>query len=288
MENREVKKAVITAGGRGTRFLPATKVIPKELIPIGNYPTIHYLLEECKQSGIEEVCIVVRERGSLTEQYFEPDLELREYLQEKGKDNLLERVENPNLGLKLTFIEQDKSLPVGHGAPLMSAKDFVDGDDFAFMFCDDLVKADTPALKKVLETWKSLPELSGVVMGAEVPMGEIHRFSTVKFKGEKQVSAAGEETEVGLLEDFIEKPQTEAEVFEPLCFIGRAAYSSKIFEHLQQNLEDGKVAAGEFSAWDAMVSLAQEQDFGVVTHGKWLTTGTPEQMKRAQKEILDL
>lgn len=280
-EQRLVKKAVILAAGLGTRFLPATKVVPKELLPIGNYPIIHYLLQECKDVGIEEVCIVLRDYGTLTEQYFQKDLDLENHLQEKGKHDLIEKIKDPALGLKLSFVKQNPDYPHGHGAALLSAKSFIDQDNFAFFFCDDLVVGGTVAMKQLVDSWQMNSDLEGVVMSASVAPELISAFSSVKYK-EGQDRPGG----VKILEDYTEKPKTPEQIFSHDIFIGRAVYTAKILESLERNLLVRHANDGEFSVWDAMFDPSRNYPYGVVaTDGKWITTGNPEQMWEAQVEM---
>ncbi len=278
----QVKKAVIVAAGRGTRFLPITKTVPKEMLPIGNKPTLHYLLEECKESGIEELCIIVRERGSITEKYFERDFELEHYLKEKQKDDLLEKIRDLALGMTLTFIQQDPAFPYGHGAPVLSAENWVKNDNFGLLFCDDLVISEKPALKQLKIAWEQNPETQGIVMTDTVPYEELFRFSSVKYNDQKLKS------NVKLIENYIEKPKDKSLYFSNECFFGRAVYTSEIFQYLKENLKSGKCDnQGEFSLWDAMIDLAQTKKFGgLKVQGQWITTGNPEQMKKASEIIL--
>jgi len=281
----QVKKAVITAAGRGTRFLPITKIIPKEMLPIGNQPTLHYLLEECQQSGIEEVAIIIREHGSLTEKYFEKDWGLEEFLQAKGKPDLLAAISNPSLGLKLTFIQQRVDFPMGHGAPLLSAKEWVGSDNFAMLFCDDLVLGPTPGLSQAIRAWQKRPELSGVILTQEVPESELIHFSSAKFKDDTLAADQGDG--IRLLDSYIEKPKPGQTTYSKESFFGRVVYSADIMRHLEQNLALQRDNQGEFSAWDAMVSLSKERDFGVLkVDGEWLTTGNQTQMSYASSRIL--
>lgn len=287
MINKQIKKAILLAAGRGTRFLPATKVIPKELIPIGNYPTIHYLLSEFKQSGIEEVCIIVREWGSITEQYFEQDLELENYLSEKGKDDLLEKVKKTDLGLKLTFIKQDPNLPLGHGSALLSAKSFIDNDDFIFAFCDDLVHSQIPGTQQLIDYRNDHPELDHVILSSAVKPDEIHKFSSIKLKN----IGSKDNTSPRLLADYFEKPQKTSEIFEYECFIGRALYKSSIIPALEEELAANhwQQKNSEFPAWDGMMHLINQKNEKVgvkLIDGDWLTTGTPEEMEKTQAKIL--
>jgi len=276
---RTIKKAIITAAGRGTRFLPITKIIPKEMLPIGNEPTLHYLLAECKDSGITDVAIVVREVGSLTEKYFQVDSNLETYLIDHKKQHLVEQVHDTNLGLNLTFILQDSSLPYGHGNPILSAKDWIGDSDFAMMFGDDIVKGEKPALAQLIEAWQSNPDLEGVVGTVEVATELITSMSTVKSKH------ANLNNKVKLLEDYIEKPKL-TELYSNQIFIGRGLYNAGIIAELIShlpNIPEGR----EFYLWDAMLNLARKKPFGVLEiAGEWLTTGTPELLAIAAKKLL--
>ncbi len=302
---REIKKALILAGGWGTRFLPATKIIPKEMLPIGNKPTLVYLLEECKASGIEEVMVVVRERGLLTEKYFERNEDLEANLRAGGKNDLLELISDPSLGLKINFIEQDKSLPSGHAAPVLSAADWIGNDPFVLVFCDDLVHGNTSGIAQLTSVWKNNPDLNSVVMSAEVPLEEINKFSSVKYKVEAEDNSnlTMHEPQKGfrLLDDYIEKPQRPEDIFSSECFIGRAVYGAEILDYIRKNLQDRQsveangnsgddvrgAAKGEFSLWDAMLAQTKEGKVGVVKiDGKWLTTGNPDQFREASRVIL--
>lgn len=278
----KVTKALIVAAGRGTRFLPITKIVPKEMLPIGNKPTLHYLLEECKTSGITEVAVVVREWGSLTEQYFAPDKGLEEHLKAKGKTELLEAIANPGLGMQIDFLKQRPEYPVGHGSPVLSAKDWIGVDNFALFFCDDLFKAEVPALKQLMDAWNANPELAGIVSSSEMPRKEIHSKSSLKFRPDKLNAG------VRLVETYIEKPKTEAEIFSNECFVGRGVYRSDIIEQLEQNLIDQVVDHnGEFNTFDAMFAGPNQGRYGALKiDGKWLTTGNPSEMRIATQEIL--
>ncbi len=252
-------------------------------MPIGNYPAIHYLLEECAASGIEEVGIVIREWGSLTEKYFERDHELEDYLEQKGKQDLLAKLKNPSLGLKVSFIKQDPNLPAGHGSPILSAKSFIDQDNFAMMFCDDLVVSDTPGLMQLQTAWQANGgSLGGLVMTSPIPYTKMSAFSTVKYSQTLQ-------GDVRRIEKYIEKPQSVSEYYEPECFVGRAIYTPELITELEKNLQSGQLSAGEFSAWDAMMNINKTKEVGALQiTGRWLTTGTPEQMNEAIKAILKL
>jgi len=286
MSKGRVKKALILAAGWGTRFLPITKVIPKELIPIGNKPTLHYLIEECANSGIEEVCIVIREWGSLTERYFERDIALESLLERFGKSHIIPEINNPTMGLRIHFVKQlpvPDPYPMGHGTPVLSAANWIGDDNFALMFCDDLVKAPVPGLQQLKDAWDANPDLTGgIVMTAEVSDDELAALSSVEY---------GEDCNAGVrrLKDYIEKPKKGQARFTNDSMFGRAVYSAKIIDYLKENLQTTKDNQGEFSTWDAMMSMNKDMPVGCLTlEGTWVTTGKPDQLRAAEKVMLDL
>lgn len=277
-----VKKVVITAAGRGTRFLPMTKILPKELMPIGNKPTLHYLLKECAESGIEQVGIVVRERGNLIEKYFQHNFELEYYLKTNNKLDLLKRIENTNLGMDITMIQQREDLPYGHGRAIYSAKEWVAGDNFGVIFGDDIIKSETPGIKQLISAWEEKPEMKGVVAAFNLPDEDIiKKLGVVTFK------EGTENDKVKLLDKFHEKPESKEELLSNHAIIGRALYSGDIFDYLDKLLEV-KEEGREFYLWDAMLNMAQDHPYGVLgMDGEWLTTGTQEQMAYTAKRILE-
>jgi len=135
---KKITKALITAAGRGTRFLPAVKSYAKELVPILNKPQIQYLVEEAIAAGITEICIVHRPSDTSLKNYFTPDSELTDYLTKINKLDAIESLQKIWDSTKLIFIPQDPTLPYGNASPILAAKSFIGLNPFVFMFGDDL------------------------------------------------------------------------------------------------------------------------------------------------------
>ncbi|MFW5702434.1 MAG: sugar phosphate nucleotidyltransferase [Candidatus Dojkabacteria bacterium] len=275
---KRIKKAIITAAGRGTRFLPITKIVPKEMLPLGNLPTIHFLIEECKRSGIEEVAIVVREWGSLTEKYFEQDRELEDYLEQKGKTELLESIKDPSLGLKISFVKQDPSFPYGNAAPVLSAENFFDEEDFLLIFGDDLLKGNRLALDEMSRGWFADDALGAMLSGVEKETEDIiHKFGIIDV-------AQQHETGFHYVKGFVEKPGPK-EVVSNITNVGRVLMRGEISEYLKRLLtvRDSK---REFMLWDAIMMMQDKYEVGVTTLSSyWYTTGTPEELKLAARKF---
>jgi UTP--glucose-1-phosphate uridylyltransferase len=175
-----IKKAVITAAGRGTRFLPVVKSYPKELVPILSKPNIQYLIEEAIGAGITDIAIVVRPGENSIEKYFSPDPDLENYLTQNNKLAYLDSLKAISQKAKLTFIAQPADLPYGNGSPVIAAKDFIGSDNFVFMFGDDLVVEDVPGqyLSKMIATFEQ-HQASAVVSTQEMPTKEMKRYGAI-------------------------------------------------------------------------------------------------------------
>lgn len=277
----KIKKAVITAAGRGTRFLPVTKSIPKELLPIGNQPSTYYLLKECYESGITDVAFVIRERNNLIEQYYKRDQELEDYLKDMGKEHMIAEIANADFGMNVSFHEQPKNLPYGNGTPFFAVKDWVGEDDFVFMFGDDLFISEKPAMLQLIEGWDENPGLDALLgTVTEEDDAIIGKLGIVKF-------APGEEDkQVGKLSQFVEKPSRE-ELFSNQALIGRAAFSPQIFAGLDTALAN-RPEGRELFLWDGAWACHQTNPIAALKlEGKWRTTGNPELMAAATKDLLE-
>ena len=141
----KIKKGVIAAAGRGTRFLPVVKGYPKELVPILDKPNIQYLVEEMVGAGIDEIAIIHRHGDNKIKKYFTPDPELEKFLKDSGKEEYLSSLKNLWKKVKVwKFIPQGRSLPYGNASPALAAKGFLGKDPFVFMFGDDMLIEDNP------------------------------------------------------------------------------------------------------------------------------------------------
>lgn len=150
----KIKKAVIPAAGLGTRFLPATKAQPKEMLPIVDKPGIQYIVEEAVASGIESIIIVTGRNKKSIEDHFDRSIELEQMLQEKGKKEMLDKVQSISNMATIHYIRQKEPLGLGHA--ILCAKQFIGDDDFAVLLGDDILVSDTPALKQLMDVYEKL------------------------------------------------------------------------------------------------------------------------------------
>ncbi len=261
---RKIKKAVITAAGYGTRFLPATKSVPKEMLPIIDTPILQYIVEEVVASGVEDIIIVTRYGNDAVEDHFDSLAELESFLEERGKEDRLERIQKVMKKANIAFVRQGKELPYGNGSPILAAKPFIGDDNFLMAYGDDLTipeDENNPVFKQVKDEFEQ-NECEAVVAVQEVEKEEIQRYATVKFK-------EGSKKE---LERQIEKPEP-GEEFSNLAVFGRYALSSKIFDFLS---EENIGKDNELWFTDAIDALAKEHKVLVKRiKGKWMTTGDP-------------
>lgn len=273
--SQKVTKAIITAAGFGTRFLPATKTVPKEMLPILEYPTIHYIVKELVDSGITDIVVVTRKSSPATESYFDIADDIENFLKQGGKEEILKKVQFGNNVANFAFIKQDVSLPKGSGAAVFSAKKWIGDENFAMVYCDDLVLSKKPAIGKLIEVFKKNDNLGGVIAAQEVNWEEVSKYGIVEFK-------EGSKNQLGAL---VEKPD-RGKAETNLASYGRFVLTSKFFNYLDpSNVVEGK----EFNFSEAIHKMAQEEKILVEKiDGEWLTTGDPLNMLKASiKYALD-
>lgn len=240
-----VKKAIIPAAGLGTRFLPATKSMPKEMLPIVDVPSIQYIVEEAVKSGIKEILIITNPYKKCIEDHFDKTFELEERLSRSGKLKELEMIHEISEMVDLFFVRQKE--PKGLGHAVLCAKAFVGNEPFAVMLGDDVVanKEGKPAIKQLMEQY----EVTGSsILGVQaVPMEETGKYGIVK---------TGSMIAEGLyeLEDMIEKPKINPP--GNLAVLGRYILTPGIFEHLKDQKPG---ALGEIQLTDAIVSLMKKE-----------------------------
>ena len=240
-----VKKAIIPAAGLGTRFLPATKSMPKEMLPIVDVPSIQYIVEEAVKSGIKEILIITNPYKKCIEDHFDKTFELEERLSRSGKLKELEMIHEISEMVDLFFVRQKE--PKGLGHAVLCAKAFVGNEPFAVMLGDDVVanKEGKPAIKQLMEQY----EVTGSsILGVQaVPMEETGKYGIVK---------TGSMIAEGLyeLEDMIEKPKINPP--GNLAVMGRYILTPGIFEHLKDQKPG---ALGEIQLTDAIVKLMKEE-----------------------------
>lgn len=261
----KIKKAVIAVAGSGTRLLPATKSMPKEMLPIVDTPIIHLVVEELVAAGIEDIIFVTRWDKKPLEDYFDYSLALEADLRKSGKDELAERISK--IADMANFIYVRQKGPYGNGTPILSAASLVDDEPFIFAFGDDLVKAKTSFTKQMVEDYEKNGNLSIGVQ--EVSKEDVVRYGIVKLK---------ESTDY--LEDIIEKPSIE-DAPSRLAVFGRYILDQEIIDILK----DTQLGKGnELWVTDAIKTYVERGGkFSAkqIQDGEWLTTGDPLNYLRA-------
>ena len=239
---QKIRKAIIPAAGLGTRFLPATKAQPKEMLPIVDKPAIQFIIEEAIDSGIEEILIITGRNKRSIEDHFDRSLELEMQLKAQGKYDQLKMIEEIS-DVTIHFIRQKEALGLGHA--VLCAKQFVGYEPFAVMLGDDLVDADAPCLSQLIDVYN---DLGGSVLGVqEVPEDAVSNYGIVTPRAVKP--------NVWQAMDLIEKPAKE-EAPSRLAVLGRYILDPEIFTILEKT-EPGR--GGEIQLTDAIRVLAGQQ-----------------------------
>ncbi|QAY66772.1 UTP--glucose-1-phosphate uridylyltransferase GalU [Paenibacillus protaetiae] len=239
---KKVKKAIIPAAGLGTRFLPATKAMPKEMLPIVDKPTIQYIVEEAIESGIEDIIIVTGKGKRAIEDHFDHAFELENNLFSKGKFDLLDEVQRSS-NVDIHYIRQKEAKGLGHA--VWCARNFIGNEPFAVLLGDDIVQADTPCIRQLAEQYEQVQKS---VIGVQTVLdNETHRYGIVA-----PVKKLGRLYEV---ETFVEKP-APGQSPSNLAIMGRYILTPDIFTFLEQQ-EAG--AGGEIQLTDAIQKLNEIQ-----------------------------
>ena len=240
---KKIRKAVFPAAGLGTRFLPATKASPKEMLPLVDKPLIQYSVEEAVASGIESILIITGREKSSIENHFDISFELEQVLREKGKDDLFEQVRAISDIVNISYTRQKQALGLGHA--IYQGKDFVGDESFAALLADDVVDAEKPALKQMIEVYEKYE--SPVIATMQVAGEAISRFGVID----------ADEVEPGVfkIKDMIEKPAF-SDAPSDLAIIGRYIFTPDIFAAIEET-EPG--AGGEIQITDAMRRLLKKR-----------------------------
>lgn len=262
--NQKITKAVIAAAGYGTRFLPATKNQPKEMLPIIDKPIIHYLVEEAVAAGITDIILVTRAGQGIMEDYFDNNVELERSLEDSGKTDYLKKIKDITKMANFVYVRQKKHLPYGNGTPLLAVKNLInEGEAFVYMFGDDLTISKTPVTKQLIDVYeKESP--SAVLAVQEVEKSETHKYGVIKYK---DVNKNYE------IEDLVEKPPAGKEP-SLMAQFGRFVLSYDFIEQAQNS----KVGMGnELWLADMIKDLVKsgKRVIAQPIEGEWLTTGDP-------------
>ncbi|OAO27409.1 UTP--glucose-1-phosphate uridylyltransferase [Mammaliicoccus lentus] len=237
-----IKKAIIPAAGLGTRFLPATKAMPKEMLPILDKPTIQYIVEEAAKASIEDIIIVTGKHKRSIEDHFDTQKELETNLYEKGKLELLDKVQYSTNLANIFYVRQKEQKGLGHA--IFTAKQFIGNEPFAVLLGDDIVESDTPAIRQLMDQYE---ETHKSVIGVQtVPTSETHRYGIIAPQSQE-----GRRYEV---EKFVEKPK-QGTAPSNLAIMGRYVLSPEIFDYLENQTEG---SGGEIQLTDAIERLNQD------------------------------
>ncbi|HRH40585.1 MAG TPA: UTP--glucose-1-phosphate uridylyltransferase GalU [Pyrinomonadaceae bacterium] len=239
---QKIRKAVFPAAGLGTRFLPATKASPKEMLPLVDKPLIQYSVEEAVASGIESVLIVTgREKGAI-ENHFDISYELEQLLQEKGKSEFFSQVRAITELCRISYTRQRQALGLGHA--IYQAKDFAENEPFAVLLADDVVDAEKPALLQMIEAFEKYN--APIIATMQVAGEAISRFGVI--------DAEEVEPNIFKINDMVEKPKFE-DAPSDLAIIGRYILTPDVFDAIERT---PKGAGGEIQITDAMRLMLDE------------------------------
>ena len=244
----KIRKAVFPAAGLGTRFLPATKSSPKEMLPLVDKPLIQYAVEEAVASGIESILIITGRDKSAIENHFDISFELEHLLKERGKDAMFDEVRAVSDIAQISYTRQKQALGLGHA--IYQAKDFVGNEPFAALLADDIIDSEKPALRQMIEVFEKYN--APVIATMQVEGEAISRFGVIDAD---EVSPG-----VYKIKDMVEKPAF-ADAPSDLAIIGRYIFTPDIFEAIEQTPPG---SGGEIQITDAMRRLLQTRPFYAV------------------------
>ena len=243
---RRVRKAVIPAAGMGMRFLPATKAIPKEMLPIVDKPTIQYVLEEAVQSGFEEITFVTSRGKNEIEDHFDYDYRLEHTLREQGKHDLLKVVQEIRRMITISSIRQKKPLGLGHA--ILITKAWIGDEPFGVLLGDDITVGEIPCMKQLLGVYET--RQASLVAVLELPREALSGYGVVAVE-----PVAGEDDRLFAVKDVVEKPPPE-EAPSNLAVIGRYLLTPTIFQCLEKTKP---TAGGEIQLTDGLRSLIEAE-----------------------------
>lgn len=260
---KRVRKAVLPAAGLGTRFLPATKAQPKEMLPVVDKPLIQYAVEECLSSGIENIIIVTGRGKNAIEDHFDAAPELERFLEEKGKRELAEQVRRISNMIQFSYTRQKEPLGLGHA--VLCARELVGDEPFAVLLGDVIIDGAVPATRQLAEVFEATG--TGVIAVQEVPREQTRLYGIVDAVAEKH-SPWGER--LLRIRTLVEKPAPERAP-STLGVTGRYVLPPEIFDCIERT---GRGALGEIQLTDALVLLAQEKGlYALVVEGTTYDAG---------------
>ena len=241
----KIRKAVFPAAGLGTRFLPATKAQPKEMLPLVDKPIIQYVIEEAVASGLTSIIIVTGRGKNAIEDHFDVSYELESLLEERGKTDLLDQVRSISGMINLSYVRQKETLGLGHA--VLMAKELVGDEPFAVMLGDDIIDSTVPCMRQMAEVFEQ--HQGPVIAVHQVPRNEISAYGVIDGTPE------GPSGRVYRIRDMVEKPRVE-EAPSDLAIIGRYILTPDIFDALESTPRD---KGGEIQLTDGLRALKEKR-----------------------------
>jgi UTP--glucose-1-phosphate uridylyltransferase len=245
MASKKIRKAVFPAAGLGTRFLPATKAQPKEMLVLVDKPIIQYVIEEAVASGITSIIIITGRGKNAIEDHFDVSLELERMLEERGKTKMLDQVRAISNMINVCYVRQGEQLGLGHA--VLMARDLVGDEPFAVMLGDDIIDAEVPCMKQMVNVFESYG--GPVIAVQKVVRSEIGAYGVIDAEPE------GDTGRVYRIKDMVEKPKAE-EAPSDLAIIGRYILTPDIFEELESTPRD---TGGEIQLTNGLRQLREKR-----------------------------
>lgn len=255
---KQVRKAIFPAAGLGTRFLPATKAQPKEMLPVVDKPIIQYAVEEAIRSGIENVIIVTGRGKNAIEDHFDVSFELEQILDARGRKDLLREIRAVSDLLEVSYVRQKEALGLGHA--IYMARHFIDDEPFGVLLSDDIIESKVPCLQQLINVFDHYH--SSVIGVQPVPHEEVNRYGVLKAEPIADKRFPGK---LFRILDMVEKPSIE-EAPSDLVILGRYVLTPQVFDMISRT-KPGK--SGEIQLTDALRKLLKKQPiYGYVFEGK--------------------
>jgi UTP--glucose-1-phosphate uridylyltransferase len=272
---QKIHKAVISAAGFGTRFLPVVKAFPKELIPVLAKPSLQWLVEEVIAAGLDQILIVHRADSIEQKNYFTPDKKIEAYLKKNNKSHYLDSLKNIWQKAKLDFIPQDPKLPYGNACPVLTAEKWLAGESFVYLFGDDLLleKKTGDFIKNLIRVFEKYQ--ATIVVGVQkVPWSEVYRYGSIKYRSGSKIPDE--------VEAVMEKLSADKAPSNSVQF-GRFVVAPTVFDELKKQ---GLAKDNELYFADLVNNLAKKELVMAepLKNGQWLTTGDPLRWLKANIE----
>jgi UTP--glucose-1-phosphate uridylyltransferase len=279
---RTIRKAVIPVAGFGTRFLPATKSMPKEMLPIVDKPAIQYIVEEAVAAGLDEIIFVTGRNKRAIEDHFDTSYELECLLRDKGKNDLLKEMREISELARIVYVRQKEALGLGHA--ILQAKKVVGNEPFAILLGDDIIDSEEPVIGQMMKVYDAFQ--TSLVGVAEIPQQDTKRYGVIK------PVAVTAQPKTALAKDYLERTHAVDEIVEKpepqvapsnLAVSGRYILNPEVFDFLEKT-EPTK--GGEIQITDAIANLMKKQGLQAYTYkGHWYDGGNKLEFIKAQVDF---